>query len=146
MIKIALSILGTLGFCPILNVPKNKIIWVTLGAAISASIFETLYSNFGFGIFISTFAAALTIGVYSEIIARIIKTPSTVILLPSTIPLLPGGSLFYAMNNLVSGSTNHFIKYAVETINTGVGIALGAVGASICVMIIRYFRKNSKES
>lgn len=136
MISIISSILGTLGFCAILNVPKSKIIWVGIGAAISASIFEVLYSLKNFGVFTATVIAAIAIGIYSEIIARIIKTPSTVILLPSTIPLLPGGSLYYAMSYLVAGSYKNFMHYAIETINTGCGIAVGAIVTSIVIKVI----------
>lgn len=136
MISIISSIFGTLGFCAILNVPKRKIIWVGIGAAISASIYEILYSFESFGAFTATMIAALAIGIYSEIIARVIKTPSTVILLPSTIPLLPGGTLYYAMSYLVASDYENFMHYAIETINTACGIAVGAIVTSIAVKLI----------
>ncbi|MFR5876629.1 MAG: threonine/serine exporter family protein [Eubacterium sp.] len=136
MISIISSILGTLGFCAILNVPKRKIIWVIIGAAISASIFEVLYSFEKFSIFTATMLAAMAIGIYSEIMARKTKTPATVILLPSTIPLLPGGSLYYAMSYLVAGNHESFAQYAAETISTGCGIAVGAIVTSIALKLI----------
>lgn len=136
MTSIISSILGTLGFCAILNVPKRKIIFVVIGAAISASIFEILYSLESFGIFTATMIAAIAIGIYSEIMARIIKTPSTVILLPSTIPLLPGGSLYYAMSYLVAGDHKNFLYYAAETISTACGIAVGAIVTSIALKLV----------
>jgi uncharacterized membrane protein YjjB (DUF3815 family) len=80
--------------------------------------------------------AALAIGIYSEIMARIIKTPSTIILLPSTIPLLPGGSLYYTMSYLVAGNWEKFGHYAVETISTASGIAVGAIITSIGIKLI----------
>ena len=41
---------------------------------------------------------AILITIYSEIWARILKTPATTVLMPTVIPLIPGGSLYYAMD------------------------------------------------
>lgn len=127
--------MGTLGFCYVLNAPIKKIPFIIIGAFISASIFELLNSN-GISIFLSTMAASTAIGIYCEAVARIIKTPTTVILLPSTVPLLPGGSLYYTMRNLITGDTEGFIAFAVETILIGFGIAIGNIITSIIMQII----------
>lgn len=145
MINILLSVLGTLGFCAILNVRKKSIIYVIIGSFISAFVYEILFNYYMLDTFISSFFASFSIGIYSEIIARLKKMPSTVIFLPSSIPLLPGGSLYYAMNNLVLKNNKAFIKYAIDTLNTGAGIALGALATMICVFIIRNLRKKQKE-
>lgn len=133
--NIVLCTLGTLGFCYVLNAPIKKIPFIIIGAFISASIFELLNSN-GISIFLSTMAGSTAIGIYCEAIARIIKTPTTVILLPSTVPLLPGGSLYYTMRNLITGNMEGFKAFAVETILIGFGIAIGAIITSIIMQII----------
>lgn len=81
-------------------------------------------------------AGSTAIGIYCEAVARIIKTPTTVILLPSTVPLLPGGSLYYTMRNLITGNMEGFKAFAVETVLTGFGIAIGAIITSIIMQII----------
>jgi uncharacterized membrane protein YjjB (DUF3815 family) len=144
MIEILTLILGTLGFCAILNVPKDKIIWIGLGSAISSIVYTFLYSKAGFNVFSSVLIAAILIGIYSEIMARILKTPSTIILLPSTIPLLPGGSLYYTMSYLVAGDWKNFIHYAIETISTASGIAVGAITTSIIIKLIKYIKRTIK--
>jgi uncharacterized membrane protein YjjB (DUF3815 family) len=136
MINIILCISGTFGFCAVLNVPKNKIIPICIGATISATIFEVLYNVADMGTVISTTTATLAIGIYSEAMARILKTPATVILLPSTIPLLPGGTLYYAMSYLVAGAYEDFLYYAKETIYTGFSIAIGSIITAIAVKLI----------
>lgn len=125
--------------------PKDKIIFAGIGAFLSASVQDYLITCLGFTIFTSTAAAAFAIGIYSEITARMKKTPATVILLPSTIPLLPGGSLYYAMSFLMNSEYNKFIKYAVETINTGFGIAVGTILTSILIQIIYYLKGKRKD-
>lgn len=124
--------------------PKDKILFAGIGAFISATLQEALNYYFDFTIFTSTATAAFAIGIYSEIIARIKKTPATIILLPSTIPLLPGGSLYYAMSFLVHSEYKKFIQYTVETVNTGFGIAVGAIATSIVMQIIHYIKNKNK--
>lgn len=75
--------------------------------------------------------------VYSEIFARLLKTPASVILAPATVPLLPGGSLYYMMSYLVRFDYSKFVFYAKETVLTGFGIALGTVFVSLVVKIIK---------
>lgn len=139
--NIILCVLGTLGFCVLLNMPKNKIWLATFGAIISSSIFEILDAKTNINIFWSTLISIITLEIYSEIMARIVKIPATAILLPSTIPLLPGGFLFYTMNSVVSGKTKDAIYYAKQTILVAFALAMGSVVVLIGLNIIRQFTK-----
>ena len=47
--------------------------------------------------YLGFFVVAILITIYSEIWARVLKTPATTILMPTVIPLIPGGSLYYAI-------------------------------------------------
>lgn len=136
MVKPLLCVTGTLGFCVLLNLPISKIIYVILGSAVSAVTFE--FMTLRYSVFLSALCASLLAGIFSEISARISKTPSTVILLPCTIPLLPGSYLYYAMNYFVEEKYELFTKYLLETVYTCFGIALGMI---ITVTIILTLRK-----
>lgn len=135
MLDIITCILGAFGFSIILKVSKSKIIYTVLGGTISAVISVLMLKN-GKGIFSATFYAMIAITTYSEILARIIKTPACVILMPSTVPLLPGGSLYYTMNCLIAKDYKNFLIYGKETLLTGFGIAFGAVIVSIISIFI----------
>ena len=52
---------------------------------------------------------AILITIYSEIWARILKTPATTVLMPTVIPLIPGGSLYYAMDAALRRDMPQFI-------------------------------------
>ena len=99
--NILLCVLGTVGFCVVLNVPQNKIFSVIIGAFVCSLTFEMLFEYTSLGIFACTLTSVVVAHTYSEIAARILKTPSTVILIPSTVPLLPGGYLFYAFIHFI---------------------------------------------
>ncbi len=132
--------LGTLGFCVVLNVSHRMIAAATLGGAISAVSYYLLFSA-GFGTFKSTLFATVAISVYSLAASKLKKTPASTVLLPASIPLLPGGSLYYMMSCLVHSRQSEFVYYAKETLLAGTGIALGAITVSIPLKIIKTFRK-----
>lgn len=140
LLEIITCIIGTFGFSVLLKVSKSKIIYTVTGGAISAVI-SVLMMKHGCGIFYSTFAAMTAITAYSEILARIIKTPAGVILMPSTVPLLPGGALYYTVSCLFFKDYEKFLQYGKETLLTGAGIALGAVAVSIVMTFINSIKK-----
>lgn len=140
MLEVITCVLGTLGFCVILNVSKRKLFYSVFGGLIS-SVLLVLLTNLGAGTFEAVFISMFVISVYSEALSRITKTPANIILLPASIPLLPGGSLYYMMSFLVHFDRENFVFYAKETALTGLGIALGAVVISIIVKIINSRKK-----
>lgn len=144
MLEIITCIIGTFGFSVLLKVSKSKIIYTVAGGTISAVI-SVLMQKHGLGIFVSTFTAMTAITAYSEIIARIIKTPAGVIMMPSTVPLLPGGALYYTVSYFFTKEYDLFLQYGKETVLTGAGIALGAVAVSIIMTFIKSIKKERQE-
>lgn len=140
MLEVITCVLGTLGFCIILNVSKRMLFYSVFGGFIS-SVLLVLLTKLGAGTFEAVFISMLVISVYSEVLSRITKTPANIILLPASIPLLPGGSLYYMMSFLVHFDRENFVFYAKETALTGLGIALGAVVISIIVKLINSRKK-----
>lgn len=141
MFKAILCVIGTAGFCIILNVSKSKFLPAVLGGVVSAFTAALLENN-GAGLFKTILVSMIALCAYSEIAARLIKAPVSVIMIPGSIPLLPGGSLYYMMSYLVHFDSRMFYHYAAETVITGLGIALGAVIVSIAVKIIAVISKS----
>lgn len=135
MKEIIACVIGTLSFAVLLKVPKKLLFNATFGGLISASILYFLESS-GRNVFVAVLCAMISVAVYSEIIARIRKTPATVILLPSTIPLLPGSKIYYAMQNAVNGNTEMFDYYAAQTLKIATGLGLGAVIVAVLVKFV----------
>lgn len=141
MFKAILCVIGTAGFCIILNVSKSKFLPAVLGGVVSAFTAALLENN-GAGLFKTILVSMIALCAYSEIAARLLKAPVSVIMIPGSIPLLPGGSLYYMMSYLVHFDSYMFYHYAAETVITGLGIALGAVIVSIAVKIIAVISKS----
>ena len=118
--------------------PKKSLIFISVGALISTSI-ERILSRYTDDFF-TCFIAMLVLSLYCEIIARIIKEPTTITLVPSTIPLLPGSAIYYTMLSLINSDMAGAKSYAKSTILTGLGIALGAVISSTIIKAIYKIR------
>lgn len=140
IIEIIFCVAGTLAFAVIMKAPKRDLIFIAIGSTITA-ITERLLSLY-YGEFAACLIAMICLSFFCEMMARILKEPTTVILMPSTIPLLPGSSIYYTMLYAAQSNTQRFIDSAKSTLYTGLGIALGAVISSIAIRLINYSRKD----
>lgn len=143
IIQILTCVLGTIGFAITMRAPRKTLIYIAIGGLISIGIERTL--SLFFNDFISCLTAMLVISLYCEIIARIVKAPTTITLMPSTIPLLPGSSIYYTMFWAINGNKELLLKYASATLLSGLGIALGAIIASAIVKIILTIKERGNE-
>lgn len=140
IIQIIMCITGTLAFAITMKAPKNTLKYIAVGSLISATIERTLslYTND----FFACLAAMVALNLFCEVIARIIKEPTTVTLMPSTIPLLPGSAIYYTMLYAINGEKELMIKSALSTLMAGLGIALGAVISSAAIKIFSIAKKH----
>ncbi len=141
IVQIICCISGTLAFAVTMKAAKHTMIYIAIGGLISAGMERilSLHTND----FFACFTAMVALSLFCEIIARIIKEPTTVILMPSTIPLLPGSSIYYTMLYAINGDNMLMKDYAYSTVLAGLGIALGAVLSSAIVKIILEFKRKS---
>ena len=75
--------------------------------------------------YLGFFVVAILITIYSEIWARVLKTPATTILMPTVIPLIPGGSLYYAMDAALRHDMPQFIVKGQAAIGLAIALAAG---------------------
>ena len=68
---------------------------------------------------VAAFLAAVAIGVFSEIMARLRRCPVTGYLLVALLPLVPGGGIYYAMSYCVAGDTDRFLAELLHTFGGG---------------------------
>lgn len=133
-IQIITGTVGTLGFSLLFNVRGKRIVFATLGGFIS----WTLYILFNYATaseVLSYFLSAALITVYCEIMARVIKTPTSTFILPSLIPLIPGASLYRTMRTVFSGDMGATLDMAVHTLKLAAALALGIIVASAVAKI-----------
>ena len=134
-------------YCILCNIRGKTALYAAIGGAVGWLV----YLLFGFtsnDIF-QYFASAIAITVYSEIFARVQKTPATVYLIVALLPLVPGGGIYYTMEYCISGDTENFLQTGLHTMAiTGVlalGILLVASAVHITKMIRCHTEKKQRE-
>ena len=131
------ALFSTVGYCFWMNVPAKKIVPAAVGGLLSWGLDLLLKgrveSVFYLLVLVGTFAAS-----YSEIAAKIAKTPATVFLLPALIPLVPGGSAYYAMLALVQNQFSIMRQYALVTAQWAMGLSAGICVVAVIRQIIRH--------
>jgi uncharacterized membrane protein YjjB (DUF3815 family) len=92
-----------------------------------------------------TFAAALVISAFAEIMARIRKCPVTGYLLVAIFPLVPGGGIYYTMEHAINGQIDAFLTSFLHTLGLAGAIAVGVLLVSTAVRMWSIFRRKRKE-
>lgn len=108
--------IATAFFCYLMNSPKKTILLSSLISAFGYIIYEIIFLNNSESIFIAYFLASLFISVSGEIISKILKIPSLIVIFPAVIPLVPGIGLYHSLISFIQKNMDLFTKYAYETL------------------------------
>ncbi|MBQ5911428.1 MAG: threonine/serine exporter family protein [Clostridia bacterium] len=129
LIQIITGCLGSAGFALLYNIRGKRFVFAALGGLL-AILFYILFGLIIENEILNYFICAALVSLYAEIMARVLKTPTTTFIITSLIPLIPGGSLYYTMTGAFSGNLESFIEYGLYTL----GLA-GALAAGIIVVV-----------
>lgn len=124
------SLVGSIGFCLFFHIKKNKLIYGCIGGVLSITVYF-ICGELGMTALMQNMIAAIVATLYAEVVARIVKAPSTVFLIPSIIPLTPGSLLYYTMRAVVDGEVQLAKSRGEETLMVALGIAVGIVLISV---------------
>jgi uncharacterized membrane protein YjjB (DUF3815 family) len=133
---------GAIGFSVLFGAHPKRLLYATLAGMVCTSAYVlvdniTALSGFG-GLFLASLAGGAACTLYSEIMARVLKTPATVFLIPGLIPMVPGGSLYYTMAFLVQGDYETAAGKGIDTLCVCLGISAGIVIMSVIGQIWRH--------
>ena len=126
IIQIVTAFCGTLGFGILFNIKGKKLFLAALGGMISCVLFIAL-GFFVEGEILRCFIVAVLLTLYSEILARKLKTPAATFCIVSLIPLIPGSNLYYTMSYALSGKTEDFFAKAAHTLGLAAALSLGII-------------------
>ena len=126
--RLVLTVIGVSLFAVLDNASGRVIIASCICGASTFIVSEMASMNYDNNFLIYFISAILTCGM-SEVGARIMRTPVTVILLPAIIPLVPGSLLYSAIKALLQGSETWYSEYGSEAVAavSGIGVAIVAV-------------------
>lgn len=140
MINLIYAGVGTLGFGMLFKANKNKYVFITLGGILNYLAYYIAF-NYTNNIFLSAAFCAVITRTYSNVMAILLKCPTTIFTLTGLIPIVPGGSLFYMMQNLVLGNSNEALTQGIITVEVILGIVSGMLFTSSILAVIKTINK-----
>ncbi len=135
IIEILAGFVGSLGFALLFNIRGKKLLVASLGGIISWALFLLLH-RFIENEALCYLIVSISLSVYAEIMARIMKSPTTTFITVSLIPLIPGGSLYYTMAYAFEGNVESFVTKGIATLMLASALALGIIIVSAVVKLI----------
>ena len=146
LIQILMAFLGTIGFAIFFKIRKIRLLLVGIGGAVIWTVFLVV-NHVTEQEMIALFAASVLASVFAEILARVVKSPATVLLVPMVIALIPGGNLYYTMFYMVQGHSILFQAYLKLVLQEAASIALGIMIVMSAMQVIQksqiYHQKKS---
>lgn len=139
--------IAAIGFAIISNPPRKTLVVSALLAAIGHSIrFFLMHAvSTGFGITVSSFFAALSIGILSIPFAKKLRVPAEVFAFPSLLPMIPGMYAYRTIQSLAklldSGEESVSLHYINLFFNNGITSVFVlfslVIGVSIPIFIFK---------
>lgn len=144
IIQVLAAFAGSMGFAILFNVRGKRLIAAAIGGLLSWLLF-IIISKYIMNDPVVYFIVACVISIYAEILARVLKTPTTTFIITSLIPLIPGGSLYYTMVLAFEGDANTFLPKAISTLQLAAALALGViVSATLTSVFNKVISKTKK--
>lgn len=126
IIQVLVSFLASLGFGIIFNIKGKNLLFAAIGGSLGWFAY-LLFTDFNMSKFPALFLSSLIFSTYSEICARLLKTPTTTIIICALIPLVPGAGMYYTMYETISGNVSGAIELGLNTLAEAGSLALGVI-------------------
>lgn len=141
IVQVVAAIITSIGFGIMFNIRGKNLIHTGIAGGISWAVY-LLGKSYNLSDGSNYFLATLSLSLYSEMIARKVKTPVTTIIIAALIPLAPGGGIYYTMYNIIE--KNYYL--AIEKgFNTFVIASTMAMGIFIAANFVKVLDKILKK-
>ena len=126
------GVVGTVGFSILFKSNKSRVFCCAVGGLLVTAVYAWCVSVSD-SLFFQNFLPSLFATVYAEIMARVMKAPTTPILACSVIVLIPGGQLYYTTYHFVTSNMEAFDKELISMLQVAAGICVGITCISVIV-------------
>ena len=141
VIQILAGGVGSFGFACLFHIRGKRLLVASLGGVLAWFLF-VIFSYFIKSEPINYFLVSVLLTMFAEVMARVMKTPTTTFITTSLVPLIPGSSLYYTMAYGFQGEASRFVAKGVATLALAAALALGIIIATTLTKII--VRQKSK--
>ncbi|MBU5269329.1 threonine/serine exporter family protein [Clostridium cochlearium] len=137
------AFIATFAFTILFNIKGRNTFFAAIGGGLGWFVY-TFSLSLNISTILSFFNASIVVATYSEIMARILKTPVTTILICAIIPLVPGSGMYYTMLETIKGDINKALTEGLNTLTIAGVIAIGIILVSSIVKLINYYKLHEK--
>lgn len=133
----------TVGFAIIFNVRGNLIFYSGIGGSISWFFYLILTDNnysYSTAYLVATAATAL----YTEIMARKLKTTVPTLLIAALIPLAPGGGVYYTILYLIENKYQESMLKGMQTLIIAGSMAVGIILITTIFKMFENIKRSSE--
>lgn len=135
------TLIATLSFAILSNIRGKNLLFAAIGGSLSWFFYLLTHSYLHISNMFSFFIASVVGAIYSEIMARVVKTPVTTFIICAIIPLVPGGGMYNTMFEIVQGNINQSLILGLKTLSIAGIIAVGVFFISSVSKTIFLFRQ-----
>ena len=134
------GVISTIGYGIVFNNKYKHLPIVATSSCLATAVY--LLGNYlSNNSFISVMCGTIIATLVAELLARILKSPTTVFIMPAIIPFVPGARLFFMMFSLVNSDPTlakvHFTELLLSSLGIAVGIILATVFAQIVIKTMK---------
>ncbi len=133
ILECVIGFFGCIGFCILNNIHGGSgILLCCLGGALGWGVHCAACAATD-NIYLQYLAAAVTVAIFAEVMARLRKYPITAYLVVSFIPLVPGSAIYGTMYYAIQGNRELFLHYGLRTVEIAACLAIGSLLVSTVV-------------
>lgn len=144
MTQILVAFIGSLCPAVLINVDRKNLLWAGLAGTLGRLLYDWLLALFPDAALVSVFLGTAVVAIYSEVMARIRKTPATIFSIPGIFPLVPGVDAYRTIEAITEKSYTTAIAFGVSAIAKASLIAFGVLIVSAVFRKIKIYRKKKK--
>lgn len=132
LLQLLMAFFGSAGFAIMFHLRKNFLAIASFGGLLTWLVY-LICAPVMPGYFFPSLAASAFGAFYAEILARVLKAPSTLFFIVAMVPLIPGSTLYYSMSYAVHGQLVDASIYGLHTVQCALGIGAGmSVAWALC--------------
>ncbi|MBP7175903.1 MAG: threonine/serine exporter family protein [Thermoclostridium sp.] len=123
MTRFIVAFIGSLCPAVLINVDRKNLIWAGLAGMIGRFMNDWLLLLYPSAALVSVFLGAAAVAIYSEVMARVRKTPSTIFSIPGVFPLVPGVDAYRTIQSLTEADYSAATAFGVSAVAKAILIA-----------------------
>ena len=137
------SLIASLGFGVLFNIRGRNLIFAGIGGGIAWFVYELCLLS-GFSDITALFIGSVTLSIYGEFAARILKSPVTIFVICALIPLVPGKGMYNTLLASVQGDVYLSLEVGLHTLLSAGAIAIGVMLVSTISKFSNHLIQKSK--